>query len=368
MKLLVVQPYLTGLGGAERFVLNVARHYRATVACVKYEKDRTFKEFEEVNVVQENRHLNNHSLGLYYWNLKVKQDYDLIIANLAPSDLTRHNNAPVLYYSHDPKKGLLEPLLMDWALSFRISYFISNAGYRLLLSRVAGKFESIATNSEYTAERLRKQLRREDINVIYPGIKITDYYDGSDGKYFLFVGRVDPKKRIEYAITAFKLFSRLNNQYKLFLALSGSSNSNYFRNIEREIKNNNNIEIVWNSDERRLKSLYAESTAVLFSSKEEPFGLVPLEGMASYKPVISVNEGGPRETIIDGKTGFLVNSPKEMAEKMQMLAENPSLRDEMCKNARKHVEKNFTWKVFFSKFDKLIRKTIKIYYNQNGRS
>ena len=39
---------------------------------------------------------------------------------------------------------------------------------------------------------------------------------------------------------------------------------------------------------------------------DEDFGLTPVEAMAAGKPVIAVNEGGYRETILDGRTGWLV--------------------------------------------------------------
>ena len=40
----------------------------------------------------------------------------------------------------------------------------------------------------------------------------------------------------------------------------------------------------------------------------EDYGLVPLEGMAAGKPCIAANEGGCKETVVDGKTGFLVEA------------------------------------------------------------
>ncbi len=45
-----------------------------------------------------------------------------------------------------------------------------------------------------------------------------------------------------------------------------------------------------------------------------------LEAMASSKPCIAKNEGGPRETIIHGKDGYLVPSMWKMADAMEVLA------------------------------------------------
>jgi glycosyltransferase involved in cell wall biosynthesis len=77
--------------------------------------------------------------------------------------------------------------------------------------------------------------------------------------------------------------------------------------------------------------------------------------MASSKPVIAVNEGGFRETVIDGRTGFLVDSPTQMAEKMSFIAEHSSITKQMGKEGRKRVERNYSWVRFFESFDSLAK-------------
>ena len=72
--------------------------------------------------------------------------------------------------------------------------------------------------------------------------------------------------------------------------------------------------------------LYSNCTAVLYPPINEDYGLVPLEAMASYKPVIAVNEGGIKETVEDGKTGMLVNTIEEMGNAMKEIAENPACK------------------------------------------
>ncbi|MEM3192199.1 MAG: glycosyltransferase, partial [Candidatus Parvarchaeota archaeon] len=91
----------------------------------------------------------------------------------------------------------------------------------------------------------------------------------------------------------------------------------------------------------------------------EDFGLVPLESMASCKPVISFNEGGPKETILDGITGFLVDDVDGMAEKMKYLAGNVDETIKMGKNGRAWVEKNFPPGAFFSRIDSIVEDYLK---------
>jgi glycosyltransferase involved in cell wall biosynthesis len=96
---------------------------------------------------------------------------------------------------------------------------------------------------------------------------------------------------------------------------------------------------------KELPQAYAMSDIVLYpTSGEEPFGLVPLESMASGKPVIVTRSGGLIESVIDGVTGFLI--PKEddrlLASRLMTLLKYPDLAEKMGAAGRRHVEKYFS--------------------------
>src|SRR2546428_173505 len=55
-----------------------------------------------------------------------------------------------------------------------------------------------------------------------------------------------------------------------------------------------------------LRPLYARCRGVISTAVDEDFGMTPVEAMASGKSVLATNEGGHRETIVDGRTGFLL--------------------------------------------------------------
>lgn len=59
---------------------------------------------------------------------------------------------------------------------------------------------------------------------------------------------------------------------------------------------------------------------MLYTPTEEHFGIVPIESMGRGVPVVAINNGGPRETVLDEVTGFLCeNLELEWALKMKAL-------------------------------------------------
>ena len=76
--------------------------------------------------------------------------------------------------------------------------------------------------------------------------------------------------------------------------------------------------------DRQRALLLAAAAVVLYTPQREHFGIVPLEAMAAARPVIACDSGGPRESILDGRTGFLCEaSPTAFAHAMQALSVSP---------------------------------------------
>jgi glycosyltransferase involved in cell wall biosynthesis len=61
------------------------------------------------------------------------------------------------------------------------------------------------------------------------------------------------------------------------------------------------------SDDERA-TLLQSASCLCYTPHREHFGIVPLEAMYAGSPVIAVNSGGPRETVLHGVTGYLVEN------------------------------------------------------------
>ncbi|MFH1577398.1 MAG: glycosyltransferase [Candidatus Margulisiibacteriota bacterium] len=146
--------------------------------------------------------------------------------------------------------------------------------------------------SRTVAERIAVTYGRKS-DIIYPPVDTENYEISSIARdYFLVVSRLNAYKRIDVVIEAF-------NELGLPLKIIGSGPA--ARELQRIAKPN--IEFLGRQPDDVLAQHYSECRALIFPG-EEDFGIVPVEAMASGRPVIAYKAGGATETIIDGKTGI----------------------------------------------------------------
>ena len=112
------------------------------------------------------------------------------------------------------------------------------------------------------------------------------------------------------------------------------------------------------SDLQKAEILRACS-AVLYTPENEHFGIVPLECGAARRPVIACNSGGPLESIIHWKTGFLCDpTPDSFATAMATLVKKPDVAEAMGIDGRLHVEKSFSRDKFSAVFETILVDTM----------
>ena len=114
------------------------------------------------------------------------------------------------------------------------------------------------------------------------------------------------------------------------------------------------------SDEERAKLLQS-ALFVVYTPYREHFGIVPLEAMYAGSAVIAINSGGPKETVLDGISGILVEMEPELIENlakaMRQLLNDPAKAIEMGKRGHEHVKKNFGLKPFRREWQRLVLDT-----------
>jgi glycosyltransferase involved in cell wall biosynthesis len=374
MKLAIAQSNLTLKGGGERVVLKIAQHYKAPIYVAEYDPANTFEEFRKLDVrlipkrgvfskLPYGRASQGLSYGLGFYNLDLQDEFDVINAHMAPSHWVRNMNERTLWYCHTPLRDIYD--LYQYRMSMRKTYakpvyMVGAAAVRSIDQKIVKKIPFILANSSNIKARISKYYTRNDAKVLGGGVDCKSYSNKGDQRYFLYPSRISPNKRQDYAIEAFRIFSRRVKGYRLVICGPVSKDKfyyDYYKKIVESAMSSSKIEILTKVSDRQLKELYSECTAVLYPPLNEDYGLVPLEAMASGKPIIAVNEGGPRETILHNKTGMLVNSTEEMANAMVRIAMDGELAARLGKAGKATAKREHSWEKFFTEFNKYLKMT-----------
>ena len=237
--------------------------------------------------------------------------------------------------------------------------------YRLTYCRSLSNAAKIYTNSQNTAERIQKFCPScPHIEVVYPSQDITLFSFKRFENFFFMPSRFTEQKNQLFAIRAFKRFLEISESaggtrptFNLLLAGSdpakGTGSVGYLEKLRDFINSHGDdliskIQFVFDAEGPTLRDYYSRCFAVLYPARNEDFGQVPIEGMLSSKPVIALNEGGMKETIKEGETGFLVDTVEEMAEKMFFLANHAYEAQKMGMSGR-HLAAAYDDELFLSR-------------------
>jgi alpha-1,3-rhamnosyl/mannosyltransferase len=196
-------------------------------------------------------------------------------------------------------------------------------------------------------DRYYERLSEDDIN------KVICKFE-TPKQFFIFVGTLQPRKNVERIIQAHEnLPADLRAEFPLLIVgrngwgcseLVGKLNSGMYKGLVRWLHNVNDFE---------KRALLQASTALVFPSLFEGFGLPVLEGFASQIPVITSNNSSLPEVAGDAALLVDATSVYEIADAMATLATNKKLSQNLIEKGLKRAHQ-FTW-------DECALKTIKVY-------
>ncbi len=126
----------------------------------------------------------------------------------------------------------------------------------------------------------------------------------------------------------------------------------YFQDLIKELKLENNVKLQGFTDNKI--EVFQKAACTIMTSKSEGFGLTILESLAAGTPVVSYNiKYGPKDMIVDGKNGYLVENQQELAEKIIGIMTEDRKRKKLSKHT-KSIFKSFGHEQFLEKWIKLL--------------
>jgi glycosyltransferase involved in cell wall biosynthesis len=371
-------PWIHLRSGVERCILELVRRSRHeyTVYASHVDYDGTFPEFRDLKRLVALHPVSvERSLGRAFHAAATiaaeKLDPSAFDALLVSSEglgdfITLRNHAkPVLCYCHTLARPVYDPVYRRILLEQRPGYRLPLALFRRLYhpaNRRAWRHyrHVFANGSEVRRQIVSAGLSAADrVEVVHPGVDEARLHPSTASEpYFLFLSRVKWTKNVELAIRAFLEFRRMRpsaDGWRLIVAgdvdrLDGA----YLRSLRDLAGPDPAIEFRLDPAAAEIDRLYHRCYALVFPSLSEPWGMVPVEAMASAKPVLAVNHAGPTETVQDGVTGFLLEPrPEAFAERMAWLVEHPEDARRMGAAAAA-IAQRYTWSAFVTRLDEYV--------------
>ena len=374
MKFVLYQPWIYLHGGLERSLLELVTHSRHewVVYTGHFEPENTFSGFANIKVTELlPTSINRNMLSVIKSAWQVFQQKLPVMPNTngiviwgdGIGDLLTFKNTqyPLFTICSTPLRAAFDPVYekianKEKSFLYKMAYQVFKHIF-IVLDKLAWKHYSgvIATSTEVKNRIIQGGLYQdsERMEMAYPGVdwqEDTRQYEYQP--FILLAGRIMWTKNIQQGIRAF-LQADLPAPWRLVIAGYVDEKSKvYLKALKELAMQHPRIEFVVSPQDEALSELYRTASFSLFTPLNEDWGIAPLESMTHAKAVIANASGGPMESIVHGKTGFLLpaNNDKAWADAIHDLATDRAKTIAMGKNAHAHVQR-FTWVRFVEDID-----------------
>jgi glycosyltransferase involved in cell wall biosynthesis len=238
--------------------------------------------------------------------------YDLVISSESgpAKGVIVSPNSLHICYCHSPMRYIWDmygDYLKNASLPVRLLFPVLAHYLRIWDRHTAAGVDHFIANSNFIAKRINKYYRREAV-VIHPPVAIEDFFIADQIEdYYLLFGQLVKYKRADLAIEAF------NRLGKPLIVIGEGEMLPQLKRMA-----NANIRFLGKQPFEQVRHYLAHCKALIFPGQED-FGIVPVEAMASGRPVIAYAAGGVMETVLEGKTGLLFDeqTPESLIKAIQ---------------------------------------------------
>ena len=349
MKVAIVCDWLTNVGGAEKVLLRIHKLFpEAPIYTSQYNPSK-IDWFKDADV--RTGWLQKFPVGMrrflgplrqrYFSHLDLKE-YDLVIsvtgaeakAVKVPNGIhVSYCHVPTQYYwqmyesyMKNPGFGILNPLV-------RFFFWLLVKPLRKADLKAARRVDYFVTISEYAKGLISKYYGKDSV-IVHPPVEINNFKISKNIKdYYIVTSRQVNWKRIDLAVKACMMTQR-----KLVVIGEGPEH----KKLVKMAKGSGLVEFLPLMKKEELAKYLAGAKGYLFPSME-PFGIAPVEALASGVPVIAFKEGGATDYVLEGKNGILFEEQTavSLAEAILKFEKMKIKREKIPETAKKFSEARF---------------------------
>ncbi|MAT63732.1 MAG: D-inositol-3-phosphate glycosyltransferase [Dehalococcoidia bacterium] len=269
--------------------------------------------------------------------------------------------------AHQLKHSLQLPLITTFHTLARVKAASGDRshGYEQRVkieTELIGCSDVILSNSSFEMEQLDTLYGADPsrIEIVPPGVDHSIFSPASkkearqllnlrEQPTLLFVGRIQPLKGVDLAISTLSELGHRDAQLVLIGSSSGPDGPTEERRIRQMVEElglKNRVLFVEPQSHEKLVDWYRAADVVLMPSRSESFGLVALEAAASGVPVVASKVGGLQTIVEDGLSGYLIDDrdPCSYADHVYKIISDTEKAKEMSIQAV-NKSKSFTWSV-----------------------
>lgn len=169
------------------------------------------------------------------------------------------------------------------------------------------------------------------------------------------VCRIVPEKQLELLLEAVELVAKEHPAVNLTIVGSpDQASGEYATKILARARELSRCRVRFTGGYSDVNRLLALWRVFLLSGNRQGFPNASLEAMAMSLPVVAFDSGGVRDQIVDTKTGYVVTSPVQMAEKIILLLGDRALSGKLGRAGRARVERKFTIRQSAAEFARVL--------------